>query len=205
MWVGATAKLWTLVAVGTLVTGLSARGQQASTSNGGDSAPGNLQIVGLTQIDQNGAAVPDDTLHLRIPLAIQGTCPPVSIAMAGPLTGADAALGTNVQDGAKLAVDVHNAANPGCQVQLKTFDTEGRSPEGNASRPHKLSTTHLWLGWSVQLFRAKQKRPAKSSTRSVSQRPHRRPRTRPFHRTAGRHSSEDWPVTMCRDRRWRII
>jgi hypothetical protein len=70
MWVGATAKLWTLVAVGTLVTGLSARGQQASTSNGGDSAPGNLQIVGLTQIDQNGAAVPDDTLHLRIPLAI---------------------------------------------------------------------------------------------------------------------------------------
>jgi branched-chain amino acid transport system substrate-binding protein len=30
-----------------------------------------------------------------------------------------------VQDGAKLAVDVHNAANSGCQVQLKTFDTEG--------------------------------------------------------------------------------
>ena len=34
------------------------------------------------------------------------------------------ALGANVKDGAQLAVDEHNAANPGCQVTLKVFDTE---------------------------------------------------------------------------------
>jgi branched-chain amino acid transport system substrate-binding protein len=34
-------------------------------------------------------------------------------------------LGINIKNGIQLAVDKHNAANPGCQVQLKTFDTEG--------------------------------------------------------------------------------
>ncbi len=45
--------------------------------------------------------------------------------MAGPLTGADAPFGRNVENGAQLAVDEHNAANPGCDVKLVTFDTEG--------------------------------------------------------------------------------
>ncbi|CAN5302620.1 branched-chain amino acid ABC transporter substrate-binding protein [soil metagenome] len=52
-------------------------------------------------------------------------CPPLSLAMAGALTGPDAALGINIKNGVQLAVDQHNEANPGCQVQLKTFDTEG--------------------------------------------------------------------------------
>ena len=64
-------------------------------------------------------------LHLRIRWQFQGNLPAGVDRHGWPATGADAALGTNVQDGAKLAVDVHNAANPGCQVQLKTFDTEG--------------------------------------------------------------------------------
>ena len=55
----------------------------------------------------------------------KATCPPVSLAMAGALTGPDAALGINIKNGVQLAIDQHNAANPGCQVQLKTFDTEG--------------------------------------------------------------------------------
>ena len=32
---------------------------------------------------------------------------------------------SNIKNGIQLAVDKHNVANPGCQVQLKTFDTEG--------------------------------------------------------------------------------
>ncbi len=55
----------------------------------------------------------------------KATCPPVSLAMAGALTGPDAALGINIKNGVQMAVDQHNAANAGCQVQLKTFDTEG--------------------------------------------------------------------------------
>ena len=45
--------------------------------------------------------------------------------MAGALTGPDAALGINIKNGVQLAIDQHNKANPGCQVQLKPFDTEG--------------------------------------------------------------------------------
>jgi branched-chain amino acid transport system substrate-binding protein len=63
------------------------------------------------------------------------TCPPLTIAMAGPLTGADAPFGGNVRDGAQLAVDQHNAANPGCQVQLKAFDTEGDPQKATAIAP----------------------------------------------------------------------
>ena len=55
----------------------------------------------------------------------KATCPPVSLAMAGALTGPDAALGINIKNGVQLAIDQHNKANPGCQVQLKPFDTEG--------------------------------------------------------------------------------
>ena len=45
--------------------------------------------------------------------------------MAGSLTGPNAALGLNILYGANLAIDEHNKANPGCQVKIKQFDTEG--------------------------------------------------------------------------------
>ena len=63
------------------------------------------------------------------------TCPPVSIAMAGALNGPDAALGINIKNGVQLAIDKHNAANPGCQVQLKPFDTEGDPQKATAIAP----------------------------------------------------------------------
>ena len=39
-----------------------------------------------------------------------------TIAMAGALTGPNAALGINILNGAKVAIDEHNKANPNCQV-----------------------------------------------------------------------------------------
>ena len=45
--------------------------------------------------------------------------------MAGALTGPNAALGINILNGAKVALDQHNKANANCQVQIKEFDTEG--------------------------------------------------------------------------------
>ena len=88
---------------------------------------GDLKILEQVQIDESGAAVKPETGAVPANPAGDGkaNCPPVSIAMAGALTGADAALGINIKNGVQLAVDKHNAANPGCQVQLKTFDTEG--------------------------------------------------------------------------------
>jgi branched-chain amino acid transport system substrate-binding protein len=86
-----------------------------------------LKIVEQVPIDANGRETKrPDTAAAADPAGDgKATCPRVSIAMAGALTGPDAQLGINIKNGVQLAVDKHNAANPGCQVELKTFDTEG--------------------------------------------------------------------------------
>jgi branched-chain amino acid transport system substrate-binding protein len=92
-----------------------------------DSAETNLKIVEQLAIDENGAEIkPPDSAAAADPAGDgKATCSPLSIAMAGALNGPNAALGINIKNGVQLAVDKHNTANPGCQVQLKTFDTEG--------------------------------------------------------------------------------
>ncbi len=95
------------------------------------------KIVEQVQIDQNGAEVKPEAGTTPADPAGDGkaTCPPVSIAMAGALNGPDAALGINIKNGVQLAIDKHNAANPGCQVQLKPFDTEGDPQKATAIAP----------------------------------------------------------------------
>lgn len=119
-----TRKLIVLSAAGLAVLGVAGCGEQ---SESGESAQSDLKIVEQAQIGEDGAAV--KPVEGAVPADPAGdgkaTCPPVSLAMAGPLTGADAPFGANVRDGAQLAVELHNAANPGCQVSLKVFDTEG--------------------------------------------------------------------------------
>lgn len=97
----------------------------------------NLEIVAQMPIDGDGNEVALATGSAPLNPAGDGTatCPPLTLAMAGPLTGADAPFGGNVRDGAQLAIDQHNAANPGCQVQLKAFDTEGDPQKATAIAP----------------------------------------------------------------------
>ncbi|BBX08405.1 branched-chain amino acid ABC transporter substrate-binding protein [Mycolicibacterium aichiense] len=119
------------------VIGIAGCNQQSPSNGGGNSAQGDLKIVEQVQIDQNGAEVKPDAGATPADPAGDGkaTCPPVSIAMAGALNGPDAALGINIKDGVQLAIDKHNAANPGCQVQLKPFDTEGDPQKATAIAP----------------------------------------------------------------------
>ena len=107
--------------------GMAGCQQQSQSGGGGDAAPSDLKIVEQIQIDQNGAEIKPETGAVALNPAGDGkaSCPPVSLAMAGALTGQDAALGINIKNGVQLAIDQHNKANPGCQVQLKPFDTEG--------------------------------------------------------------------------------
>ena len=55
-----------------------------------------------------------------------------SIGFFGALTGSAANLGINIKDGAKLAVDQYNTANPNCKVTLKEFDSEGSEDKAPA-------------------------------------------------------------------------
>ena len=111
---------------GVIVLGIAGCTQSQESSEG-ESAPAELKIVEQVQIDGNGGEVKLTAGAAAADPAGDGKaqCPPVSIAMAGALTGPDAALGINIKNGVQLAIDKHNTANPGCQVQLKPFDTEG--------------------------------------------------------------------------------
>jgi branched-chain amino acid transport system substrate-binding protein len=115
-----------LGSAGVIVLGIAGCTQSQKTSEG-EAAPAELKIVEQVQIDDKGGEVKLTAGAAAADPAGDGKaqCPPVSIAMAGALTGPDAALGINIKNGVQLAVDKHNAANPGCQVQLKPFDTEG--------------------------------------------------------------------------------
>ena len=123
-------------AAGLLVFGTAGCGEQPQS--GGDGAQDDLKIVEQVQVNPNGESV-EPAADAAAPVDPAGdgtaTCPSVSLAMAGPLTGADAPFGAHVRDGAQLAIDQHNAANPGCQVQLKTFDTEGDPQKATAVAP----------------------------------------------------------------------
>jgi branched-chain amino acid transport system substrate-binding protein len=123
-----------LGSAGLVVFGVA--GCHQSSPNAGNSNS-NLKIAPQVQIDSNGAEVKADVGSTPADPAGDGkaTCPPLSIAMAGALTGPDAALGINIKDGVQLAVNKHNAANPGCQVQLKTFDTEGDPQKATGIAP----------------------------------------------------------------------
>lgn len=109
----------------------------AGTTAAQGEAATDLAIVEQVQIDGNGAAIPAQAGAAPVDPAGDGTatCEPVAIAMAGALNGPDAALGINIKNGVQLAIDKHNAANPGCQIELKPFDTEGDPQKATAIAP----------------------------------------------------------------------
>ncbi|WP_380156604.1 branched-chain amino acid ABC transporter substrate-binding protein [Kineococcus sp. R86509] len=54
------------------------------------------------------------------------SCPSgLSIGFFGALTGPNANLGVNIQNGVKLAVDQHNKESGACQVKLTPYDSQG--------------------------------------------------------------------------------
>lgn len=96
--------------------------------------PSPLRMIQQVQLDRDGNPVERVADGDPVDPAGNGTavCPPLSIAMTGPLSGPASSLGANVNNGMQLAVDKHNQANRGCQIQLKTFDTHGDPTEAGA-------------------------------------------------------------------------
>lgn len=111
------ARAVTVVAALSLALGACAA-NSGSSGSGGSSSNSGVNLPALTTLN-----VPADAAN---PAGDgKATCSNVSIAFGGAETGADAQLGLNILYGVETAVDAHNKANPGCQVQLKKFDTQG--------------------------------------------------------------------------------
>lgn len=105
-------KVIVLAAAGVISLSACAARDNSSSGGGASSAP--------------QAAAPSAAANAADPAGDgKAQCSPTSIAYAGTINGANAALGQNILNGAKLAVDQHNKANAGCQVKLEQFDTEG--------------------------------------------------------------------------------
>lgn len=86
--------------------------------------PGTLKIVPDSELDSVGAIAQTTAPSNPTNPAGDGSarCTGVAIAAVGSFTGPDGAFAQNVLGGAKVAVNVHNSANKGCQVELKEFD-----------------------------------------------------------------------------------
>jgi len=107
-----------VIMVGVALTGCSQQGSGTAA----------LTITPVVQIDQDGKKVEAQSGGKAADPAGDGKAKcdsTVTLAMAGALTGPNAALGINIENGAKLAIKQHNDANKDCQVQYKGFDTEG--------------------------------------------------------------------------------
>lgn len=101
-----------LAAAGALaLSACAARDNTGSNNNAGSQTQGAAPSAAADAADPAGDG--------------KAQCAPTSIAYAGTINGANAALGQNILSGVKLAVDQHNKANAGCQVKVEQFDTEG--------------------------------------------------------------------------------
>lgn len=128
-----------------MVLGIAGCHQSSPQQAGGTQSE--LKIVEQFPIDENGKQIkPPDTGAAANPAGDgKAVCQPTKIAMMGALTGPDAALGINILNGAQMAVDQHNAANPSCQVTLEKFDTEGDPNKANGVAP-RIVDTHDIIG-----------------------------------------------------------
>jgi len=118
----------------------------SATASGSAASGGALKIKAEVQIDVDGNEVP--VAAAGTPVSAKGngtaTCPATTtIAMAGALTGANAALGINILNGAKVAIDQHNKSNPNCQVVLKEFDTEGDPQKATQVAPQIVGDANI--------------------------------------------------------------
>ncbi|PRZ40581.1 amino acid/amide ABC transporter substrate-binding protein (HAAT family) [Antricoccus suffuscus] len=110
-----------------VATGCGEKKTNSSSSSGSSGTP---TIQPLEQITKEGKKVPEAAASTPADPAGDGKakCSGVKLGFAGAQTGDNAALGINILNGMKTAVDKHNKANPDCQVEIAPFDTEG-TPE----------------------------------------------------------------------------
>jgi branched-chain amino acid transport system substrate-binding protein len=63
----------------------------------------------------------------------------VKIGFMGDLTGANKALGININNGAKLAIDEYNATNPATKITLVNYDSQGDPKQATSLAPKAIS------------------------------------------------------------------
>ncbi|HEX3783192.1 MAG TPA: branched-chain amino acid ABC transporter substrate-binding protein [Pseudonocardiaceae bacterium] len=112
------ARAVTVAAALSLAVGACAANNSSSSGSSSSASGVNLPAMTTLNVPADAANPAGDG---------KAKCSGVSLAFGGAETGADAQLGLNILYGVQTAINAHNTANPGCQVQLKKFDTQGSS------------------------------------------------------------------------------
>jgi branched-chain amino acid transport system substrate-binding protein len=121
VWVSAARLARAVTAVAVLSLALGACAAKNNATSGGGTGSGTTGPVNLPAVVQ--LPVPKDAAD---PAGNgKATCSGVTLAYVGAESGSNAQLGINIYNGVQLAINKHNAANPGCQVAFKKFDTGG--------------------------------------------------------------------------------
>ncbi len=116
----------------------AATGSAGASGSAAAGGGGELSIQPLKQITPEGKDYSASAGGQAVMPAGNGQAKCASgtaVAFAGALTGPNAALGINIRNGAKLAIDEFNKANAGCQLTLKEFDTEGDGQKATQVAP----------------------------------------------------------------------
>jgi branched-chain amino acid transport system substrate-binding protein len=71
------------------------------------------------------------------------TCEGLKIGFFGALTGSDANLGINIEQGMELAIDQFNDANPDCQIEIAKYDSQGSPDQAPALAQQAVEDTSV--------------------------------------------------------------
>src|SRR4051812_2863716 len=116
-----------VVLLGLALVGAACGSDNSSSSSGGattaaSSAATTASGAGTTAAAGGGAA-PTAAAGGDVKMPTGVKCTGLKLAFFGAYTGGDSALGIPIFNGAKLAIDQFNAANPGCQIGYDKFDS----------------------------------------------------------------------------------
>lgn len=114
--------------------------EQALAAPTSTAAPGDPEFrsAGLVGVDGTEFTFPDPAQAITAEGDGRASCPPgLTVAVLGPATGPDAPQGKPIMDAAGLAVTRFDAANPGCRLTAKQFDT-GSSDVGTIAAAKSL-------------------------------------------------------------------
>src|SRR5437868_5729093 len=121
-----------LATAGAVLLGLALVGAACGGDNSSSSGSATTKASAATTAAAGGAATTAAAggattvaaaTDVKMPTGAK--CTGLALAFFGAYTGENSGLGIPIYDGAKLAIDQFNAANPDCKVDFKKFDSQG--------------------------------------------------------------------------------
>jgi branched-chain amino acid transport system substrate-binding protein len=122
-----------VVLLGLTLVGAACGSDNSSSSSGGATTAASSAATtagggAATTAAAGGGAATTAASGGEVKMPTGAKCTGLALAFFGAYTGENSGLGIPIYNGAKLAVDQFNTANPGCKIELKNFDSQG-SPD----------------------------------------------------------------------------